>query len=66
MQMHLCGRHLKACPSTDCTLYARCVCVCVSECVVGQLVSPSVQTDRHMSRDDVMDQIRLFMHCVRE
>lgn len=40
------------------------VCVCV--CVVGQLVSPSAQTDGHMSQDYVMNQIRLLMHCVRE
>lgn len=29
-------------------------------------VSPSVQTDRHMSEDYVMNQLRLLMHSVKE
>lgn len=33
---------------------------------MGQLVGPSGQTDRHMSEDDVMNQLRLLMHRARE
>lgn len=40
--------------------------VCMEECVMGQLVSPFAQTDRHILRDLKMNQLRLPMHYVWE
>lgn len=65
MQMHLYWRHLKCVWILPGEVRAR-VCVCLPQNVMGQLVGPSGQTDRHMSEDDVMNQLRLLMHRARE